>query len=86
MSLSLIQRFNVLFDRSHVEIRCDNLQVTAANPFKPQFADFGYRLAAHIATEVGKETALTSDNQGPKAIFGGTHILSLKNRRSVFER
>jgi predicted RecB family nuclease len=80
--LSVIQRFNVLCDRSQIRIGCDNLEVAARNPLAPQFAHFGYRLATDKAAELRKKAPLTTGEQSPEA-FPDCHILSSKPARRI---
>ena len=59
--LSVIQRFDVLGDRSQIGIRGDNLQVKATDASASQFAHFGDRLATDKAAELGKKAPFTTD-------------------------
>jgi hypothetical protein len=74
MSLSVIQRFNVLCDRSQIRIGCDNLEVSARNSLAPQFAHFYDGFAMHKAAELRKKAPLTTGEQSPEA-FPDCHIL-----------
>src|ERR1700729_1162133 len=80
--LSVIQRFNVLCDRSQIRIRRDNLEVAAGNSLAPQFAHFGDNVAPRKAAELGKKAPLTTGEQSPEA-FPDCHILSSKPARRI---
>jgi hypothetical protein len=85
LPLSVIQRFNVLCDRSQIRIGRDNLEVAARNALAPQFAHFDDSLATHKAAELGKKAPLTTGEQSLKA-FPDCHILSSKPARHIRAR
>jgi hypothetical protein len=60
--LSVIQRCNVLCDRSQLRIGRDDLEVAARSSFAPQFAHFDDNVATHKAAELGNKATVAADD------------------------